>query len=141
VSSLVLGILGLFFVTAILAVVFGHVALSQIKRSFGAITGRGMAIAGLVLGYVWLAFFLVFIVLGATGVIDTATDRECRDDRNALIAAEEAYHAAFGHYTDEETLADDGFISNTSDLHSVELFGGGPSSATGYDVVDESACD
>jgi uncharacterized membrane protein len=141
VSALVLGIVGFFFVTAILAVVFGHVALSQIKRSFGAVTGRGMAIAGLVLGYLWLVFFVVFIVLGATGVIETATDQECREDRRALIAAEEAYHAAFGHYTDEETLADDGYISDTSDLHSIELFGGGRSSATDYAIVDESACD
>ena len=141
VSSLVLGIVGFFFVTAILAVVFGHVSLSQIKRSLGAVTGRGMAIAGLVLGYLWLAFFVVIIVLAATGVIQTATEEECRDDRSALIAGEEAYNASNGHYTDEQTLADEGYITNTSDLHSIELFGGGPSSATGYDVVSGTACD
>jgi hypothetical protein len=137
----VLGIVGIVFVTAILAVIFGHVALSQIKRSFGAIAGRGMAIAGLVLGYLWLAFWVVIIALAATGVIETATEQECRDDRNALIAAEEAYNATNGHYTDEQTLADEGYITNTSDLHSIELFGGGPSSATAYDIVAESACD
>ena len=59
---------GLFFfvygIPAVLAVVFGHVALSQIKRSDGAQTGRGMAIAGLVLGYGGIALVAVVIVLG-----------------------------------------------------------------------------
>src|SRR5262245_4907519 len=155
VSSLVLGIAGFFFVTAILAVIFGHVALGQVKRSFGAVTGRGMAIAGLVLGYLWLAFFALIIVLAATGVIDTASEQACRDeraalvegeqerrdDRSALDAREQSYFAENGHYTDEQTLADDGYISDTSDLHSIELFGGGPASATGYLVVNEFPCD
>lgn len=55
VASLILGLLGttlLFYVGSILAIVFGHMALRQIARSRGAMGGRGMAIAGLVLGYV-----------------------------------------------------------------------------------------
>ncbi len=44
-------VFGLFI--GLLGVVFGHIALRQIRRS-GA-PGRGLAIAGLVLGYLWLA--------------------------------------------------------------------------------------
>jgi hypothetical protein len=139
VSSLVLGLVGFFLVTALLAVIFGHVALSQVKRSFGALGGRGIAIAGLALGYVWLAFFGVIIALAATGVIQTATPEECRDDRVALTVAEEAYHAVNGHYTDQRTLVDDGYLSEESDLHSVQL-DGSPTSASEYSVVDENAC-
>jgi hypothetical protein len=62
IASMVLGILCIYWITSILAVIFGHVALSQIKRSNGTQTGRGMAIAGLVLGYIWLALLVVFIV-------------------------------------------------------------------------------
>lgn len=40
---------------------FGHVALSQIKRNRYQ-TGRGMAIAGAVLGYVGLAILLLVVV-------------------------------------------------------------------------------
>jgi uncharacterized membrane protein len=61
IASLVLGIVWLYWLGSILAVVFGHVALSQIKRSGGEQRGRGMAIAGLVLGYFGVAMLLFFI--------------------------------------------------------------------------------
>ena len=59
IASMVLGILWVFFIGSILAVIFGHVALSQIKKSGGSVRGRGMAIAGLVLGYIWLTIFVI----------------------------------------------------------------------------------
>jgi hypothetical protein len=63
--SLILGILSfIFFIfTAIPAVTFGHISLGHIKQSRGALTGRGLAIAGLVLGYLWLCL-LPFILVG-----------------------------------------------------------------------------
>ena len=66
VASLVLGLVWLFWVGSILAIIFGHVSLSQIKKSNGAQGGRGMAIAGLVLGYLsivpWILILIVTIV-------------------------------------------------------------------------------
>jgi len=47
IAALVLGILWLYWVGSILAVIFGHISLSQIHHPQG---GRGLAIAGLVLG-------------------------------------------------------------------------------------------
>jgi hypothetical protein len=61
---MVLGIVWFYWITSILAVVFGHIAISQINRSGGMVTGKGMAIAGLVLGYVWLGFLLIAIFFG-----------------------------------------------------------------------------
>ena len=43
-----------------LAVIFGHIALSQINKNHEG--GRGLAIAGLVIGYIGLAFLLLFII-------------------------------------------------------------------------------
>jgi hypothetical protein len=43
------------------AIICGHVALAQIKRT--GQDGRGMAIAGLVLGYLGLVMFVAFVVL------------------------------------------------------------------------------
>ena len=63
VASLVLGIVWVVWIGSILAVVFGHVSLSQIKRSYGAVRGRGLAIAGLVLGYLGVATLLLSIVV------------------------------------------------------------------------------
>ena len=58
VASLVTGLFfWCFLVPGIVAIVLGHVALDQIDRSGGAVTGRGMAVAGIVLG--WIGIGLV----------------------------------------------------------------------------------
>lgn len=67
IAALVLGIFGwLYAVPAILAVIFGHIAITKVKRSQGWVIGKGMAIAGLVLGYVWLALFVVLFIVALT---------------------------------------------------------------------------
>src|SRR5262249_36533342 len=43
------------FLGAIVAVVLGHLGLSEIKKSAGRLTGNGLATAGLVLGYIQIA--------------------------------------------------------------------------------------
>ena len=63
IASLVLGIVWLYWVGSILAVIFGHIALSTIKKN-PTIRGRGFAIAGVVLGYVWLGFLDVAFIVG-----------------------------------------------------------------------------
>jgi hypothetical protein len=68
VASLVLGILWLCGLGSLLAVIFGSVSLSQISKSRGALGGKGMAIAGLVLGIISLAF-LVLLWLNMIGGI------------------------------------------------------------------------
>ena len=64
ITSMILGILWICWIGSILAVIFGHVALSQIKKSNGTQGGKGFAIAGLVLGYIAIAFLLLSIVTG-----------------------------------------------------------------------------
>jgi general secretion pathway protein G len=66
--SLVLGILGVVLVVvcigplcAIPAIICGHLAYSRIKRSGGALTGEGMALAGLITGYIAIAIGMVLI--------------------------------------------------------------------------------
>ncbi len=76
VASLIFGILAWVFlplIGAIVAVILGHIARGEIRRApRGAIEGDGLAIAGLVLGYVQLAFcvlvLLVIVVAIAIGV-------------------------------------------------------------------------
>lgn len=70
ITSLVLGILSLvlFFMSfflAVPAVVFGHVAMSRIKKSPKQIGGTGVARAGLVLGYLSIAFWFFSIAIPA----------------------------------------------------------------------------
>lgn len=76
IASLVAGVLAWIFpiviIPAIVAVVCGHMARTEIRNAGGNLGGKGMATAGLVLGYMQLAFallmfcsFLGLMVLGA----------------------------------------------------------------------------
>lgn len=64
--SLVLGLLSfiLLGLTSIPAVICGHIALGQIKRSAGALGGGGLAIAGLITGYLMTAVFILATLAG-----------------------------------------------------------------------------
>lgn len=60
-ASLVCGICGfIYLVPAILGIIFGIIALRQIKRE--QTEGRGMAIAGIVTGGCWVALVVVLVV-------------------------------------------------------------------------------
>ncbi len=67
VASMVLGILWIYWVGSLLAVIFGHIALGNIKKSAGLQQGRGMAIAGVVLGWVGIGFLLLAILVAIAG--------------------------------------------------------------------------
>jgi len=59
VMAIVALIAGISFIPT-LGVIFGHIALSQIKMTKE--NGRGLAIAGLVLGYVVVGFWAIIIL-------------------------------------------------------------------------------
>jgi hypothetical protein len=63
VASMVLGILWLYWFGSLLALIFGYVALSQLKQRQQS--GRGMAIAGIVLGWIGAATLVLFIIIAA----------------------------------------------------------------------------
>ncbi|MFZ0141341.1 MAG: DUF4190 domain-containing protein [Aeromicrobium sp.] len=63
--ALILGILGPFccgIFTAIPALILGIVARKEIDASGGTQTGRGMAIAGIILGIVGIVISILFVV-------------------------------------------------------------------------------
>lgn len=68
IASLVLGIVWVYWIGSILALIFGYIAMSQIKQSGDG--GKGLAIAGIVLGWVGVAVLvlvlLFFVVLGSS---------------------------------------------------------------------------
>ena len=67
VVSLILGILSLTFfsiLAGIPAVVVGHISRSNIKKSMGRLKGEGMALAGLIMGYIsFLAIPFILIIM------------------------------------------------------------------------------
>ena len=71
IASMVLGIVAVvipcfwvFQIPGVLAIIFGAISLSQFSKNAVAYTGRGMAVAGLVLGLVSLVILLLVLVFG-----------------------------------------------------------------------------
>src|SRR6476469_7523259 len=62
IASMVLGIVWVWWIGSILALIFGYVAKGQIDRSQGRQGGRGMAIAGIVLGWVGIGMMALGII-------------------------------------------------------------------------------
>ena len=62
IASLVLGIVWVYGITSILALVFGYKARREIDASGGVQTGRGMATAGVVLGWIGVGGLILFII-------------------------------------------------------------------------------
>lgn len=68
IASVVLGAVGIMLswfllaIPSILAVIFGHIARGQIKRSAGTQDGAGMALGGLIMGYLIVALVPIGII-------------------------------------------------------------------------------
>lgn len=65
IASMVLGILWIWWIGSILALIFGYVARSQIRQRNES--GGGMAIAGIVLGWIGVGFLVLVIILAVVG--------------------------------------------------------------------------
>jgi uncharacterized protein DUF4190 len=64
--ALVLGILGIWplsLLASIPALILGYQAIGEIRRSGGAQGGRGMALAGVILGWISVGMIVIFIAL------------------------------------------------------------------------------
>ena len=114
IASLVCSLTGF----SLLAVIFGHIALGKIRRSNGAVEGRGLALAGTIVGYVGFALFIAIIIftviipLALVGGVVTAgvaatadyagnitqTDEELRSINDALTK----YSERAGHFPSED---------------------------------------
>ena len=68
---MILGIVGLVLcpiLPSILALVFGYMARGEIRRSGGQLGGSGVALAGLILGWVGIGIWvLIFLAVAAVG--------------------------------------------------------------------------
>ena len=87
IASLVLALLGF----GLFAVIFGAIALRQIGKSAGALTGRGLAIAGIVVGVVW--GFLMFAILMAVAVPTFLAQKEAALDTQARANVKQVVNA------------------------------------------------
>ena len=61
-ASMVLGVLWVFWLGSVLAVIFGHIALAQTSGDV-QMGGRSMAIVGVILGWIGIGTLALFIAL------------------------------------------------------------------------------
>jgi type IV pilus assembly protein PilA len=72
------------FIGAIVAVVLGHLGLSEIKKSAGRLKGDGLAIAGLVLGYVQVAGLPFILIIAAIAIPNLIRSRMAANEASAV---------------------------------------------------------
>ncbi len=79
ITSLVLGIFSLCctgILTAIPAVICGHVARSKINRSGGTLGGGGVALAGLITGYIGIAVFPLLAAIAVPSLVKARAETQ-----------------------------------------------------------------
>jgi hypothetical protein len=64
IASMVLGIVWVYWIGSILALIFGYVALNEIRKTKQA--GEGMAIAGIVLGWIGVGILGIILLFAIT---------------------------------------------------------------------------
>ena len=113
IASLIFVVLFLFFPLPLVAIVLGHVSLSQIKKSAGRLGGRGLAIAGLVLGYLGIAMIPLILIVAAIAIPNLLRARMAANEASTaqtiriLDTAQVTYHTAHptgGYAPDLQTL-------------------------------------
>jgi uncharacterized protein DUF4190 len=64
IASMVLGIMWIYWIGSITALVLGYLALREIRQNPHRIEGKGMAVAGIVLGWIGVTTLLLAIAMG-----------------------------------------------------------------------------
>jgi len=101
-ASMITGIFGfLFFLPAIAAIILGHISRSEIRKSNGHLKGTGMATAGLIMGYVVIAFLPFVLIIAAIAIPNLLRARIAANEASAvgsirtINTAEISYQAAY----------------------------------------------
>lgn len=137
--SLICGLLIFLPPLFIAAIVFGHLALSEIHKSAGRLKGKGIALTGLLLGYLWIVL-PVYLIIGAIAIPNMLRARMAANEASAvgsmrvLEVAEIAYAAAHPGL---------GYTCTLSDLAAAESINGslatGQKNGYAFEITDCSA--
>jgi type II secretory pathway pseudopilin PulG len=113
--SLVLGVLSLtcfWILTGIPAIILGHISRSDIRKSLGQLKGEGMALAGLIMGYISVAALPVILIVATIAIPGLLRARQDANESAAIAtlksinAAEISYLSTKGRYGDLKDLVD-----------------------------------
>jgi len=85
---------------SIAAIILGHLALVDIKRTAGRMAGKGMAIAGLTLGYVGLTLTTIYVVF-VTFMVRNTFSRDVPANEGAAVDTMRTYDTALKAYLEK----------------------------------------
>jgi len=102
IASMICGFLFFIFPAAVLAIIFGHISNSQIRKSAGRLKGAGMSLVGMILGYVGIAFIPIILIIAAIAIPNLLKSKILANEasaaatlRNIAVAAityQDEYH-------------------------------------------------
>jgi type II secretory pathway pseudopilin PulG len=113
IGSLVCGILSItcFWILAgIPAIILGHVSRSAIRKSMGRLKGEGMALTGLILGYISVALLPLILIVASIAIPSLLRSRQIANESAAIrnlrtiTIAEENFKDSNDRYGDMQAL-------------------------------------
>jgi type IV pilus assembly protein PilA len=113
IASLICGVFTWFLPASIAAIVLGHLSLSEIRKSAGRLKGHGMAVAGLVLGYVGVALIPFILIIAAIAIPNLLRARMAANEASS-VGSLRTYSMAIETYASQ--CPDRGFPASTTQL-------------------------
>ncbi len=99
--------------SAVAAIVLGHLALSEIKKSAGRLKGQGLATAGLILGYAEIVMIPVILIIAAIAIPNLLRARMAANEASS-VGALRGYSLAIVSYA--EKCPEQGYPASTAKL-------------------------
>ena len=100
IASLIMGILVFIPFSAVAAVILGHLALSEIRKSAGRLKGQGLATAGLILGYAEIALIPVILIIAAIAIPNLLRAKMAANEASS-VGAMRTYSMAIISYAEK----------------------------------------
>lgn len=132
IASLILGFLSFLLPAAVAAIILGHVSRSEVKRSGGRLQGAGMALGGLILGYLGVSL-IPFLIIAAIAIPNLLRARTAANEASAvgsvrtIVSAQTTYGQKYpekGHACTLASLGGNGGTQESAGLIEESLAAG-----------------
>jgi type IV pilus assembly protein PilA len=97
IASLILGFFFFLIPSAIAAIILGHISRSEIRKSQGRLKGDGIALAGLIMGYMGIAAIPLVLIIAAIAIPNLLRARIAANEASAAESVRRLNTAEFGY--------------------------------------------
>ena len=129
IASLIMAVLIFIPFSAVAAIILGHLALSEIRKSAGKLKGQGLATAGLILGYAEIVMIPVILIIAAIAIPNLLRARMAANEASS-VGSLRTYGIAISSYAEE--CPNQGYPVSTLNL------GPGAGNCDGANLVDRA---